>query len=204
MIQWAAFRVAGQARREYTSGVKMDLTYYGNPVLRAKARHVETVDEGLRALASNMLQTMYASDGIGLAAEQVGRTESMCVIDLGAVKPRPGREVEPPSPVPMPLVLVNPEIVKMEGEQVGPEGCLSFPDVYATVRRAETVRVVYTDLENRRQEVDASGLLARALQHEIDHLNGVLLVDRMSMAQKVAVAGKLKRIKQQGAEQAGA
>lgn len=168
---------------------------YGNPVLREKAVPVATVDATVRQLAVDLLETMYGSDGIGLAAEQIGRTERVCVVDVGVARPREGRPPEPAPTVPMPLVLVNPEILTREGEQVGPEGCLSVPEVFVDIRRAQRVRVAYTDLENTRREVDATGLLARALQHEIDHLDGILFVDRMSMAQRVGVAGKLKRIK---------
>ena len=96
---------------------------------------------------------------------------------------------------------MNPEITAADGEQCGDEGCLSFPEIYVKIRRAADVTAAYTDLDNRRQTVRATGLLARAIQHEIDHLNGVLLVDRMSMVQKAALAGKLKRLKKR--EQAG-
>jgi peptide deformylase len=129
---------------------------------------------------------MYAENGVGLAAEQIGRTEAICVIDVPA---------DQACGVKMPLVLINPVIVASEGEQVGQEGCLSFPDVYINVRRAERVEATYLDSEGNKQTVEATGLLSRAIQHELDHLNGVLLVDHMSPVQKVANAGKLKRLK---------
>ncbi len=159
---------------------------YGDPVLRQKAVPVAVVNESVKRLAAEMLESMYAENGVGLAAEQIGRTERMCVIDVPA---------EDACGVKMPLVLVNPEIQSLEGEQCGPEGCLSFPGIYVSVKRAEKAVVAYTDLEGQPQGVEASGLLSRALQHEIDHLNGVLLVDKMSAVQKVANAGKLKRMK---------
>jgi len=159
---------------------------YGNPVLREKAVPVSVVDEGVRALVGDMLASMYAENGVGLAAEQIGRTEAVCVIDVPA---------EQACGVRMPLVLINPKIVEAEGEQVGQEGCLSFPDIYINVRRAQRVKADFLDTEGHTQSVDATGLLSRAIQHELDHLNGVLLVDHMSPVQRVANAGKLKRMK---------
>src|SRR5262249_18014868 len=155
-----------------------------NPVLREKARPVAQVDDAIRALARDMLDTMYGNEGIGLAAEQIGRTEAVMVIDVKGGKPREGRNPEPQPPVPMPVVMINPKIISEEGEQVGPEGCLSFPEVFVNLKRALNVVVTYMDLEGKTQETAATGLFARAIQHELDHLNGVLLVDRMSMTQK--------------------
>lgn len=159
---------------------------FGHAVLREKATPVAVVDDGIRELVADMLASMYAENGVGLAAEQIGRTEAICVIDVPA---------EQACGVKMPLVLINPEIIESAGEQVGQEGCLSFPDIYINVKRAQCVKATYLDVEGREQTVDATGLLSRAIQHELDHLNGVLLVDRMSPVQKVANAGKLKRLK---------
>jgi peptide deformylase len=159
---------------------------YGDAVLRQKATAVAEVDDAIRTLVDDMLASMYAENGVGLAAEQIGRTEAVCVIDV---------PVDQACGVKMPLVLINPEITAAEGEQVGQEGCLSFPDVYINVRRAERVEATYLDPEGNKQTVEATGLLSRAIQHETDHLNGVLLVDHMSPVQKVANAGKLKRLK---------
>lgn len=179
--------------------MKLPIVLFGDPVLRSRSQPVTAITPEIRALARDMLDTMYANEGIGLAAEQVGRKESMCVIDLRAARPRAGRPPEPEPELPMPLVLINPRILAFEGEQDGPEGCLSFPDVFVAVHRSLTIRVSFMNLDGQTQEAAVSGLLARAMQHEIDHLNGVLLVDHMSMAQKVAVAGKLKRLKKQAA-----
>lgn len=169
---------------------------YGDSALREKACAVERVDESVRLLADDMLRAMYAHNGVGLAAEQVGRTEAVCVFDTSSVS-EAGVESGPAADadVPMPVVMVNPTIVRSHGEQVGPEGCLSFPEIFVTVRRAAEVDVRYVDLGNRVHTATVRGLLARAVQHELDHLDGVLLVDRMSPVQKVAVAGKLKRLK---------
>lgn len=171
---------------------------FGNQVLRRKADTVPVVNEEIKALASDMLAVMYASNGVGLAAEQIGRTEAVCVVD---VSPAYGGEGEDavPCPVRMPLVLVNPEIVEAEGEVVDKEGCLSFPDIFVSVKRAERIRVKYLAINGKAAELDADGFLARALQHEIDHLNGVLLYDHMSAVQKVALSGKLRRLKKAAA-----
>lgn len=176
-------------------GMKRSIVMYGDPVLREKARPIEKVDAKVRALAVDLIDTMYAYEGVGLAAEQIGRTEAMFVIDTQGPSPRADRDPEPEPPIPMPAVMINPRIETAEGEQVGNEGCLSFPEIYAKIRRAAKVRVTYMDLDGKTQSADVEGLLARAVQHELDHLNGVLFVDRMSVAQKVAIAGKLKRLK---------
>jgi len=170
---------------------------YGNAALREKAKRVEEVTDEIRALARDMLGTMRDYNGIGLAAEQIGRSEAICVID---VPPELDGEKDGPRLNPdieMPLVLINPEVTESEGSQDGQEGCLSFPEIYATVRRAAEVTVAYTTLDNEQTTIRARGLLARAVQHELDHLNGVLLVDRMSAVKKVAIAGRLKRLRGQ-------
>lgn len=165
------------------------IVIYGNEALRRKSVRVEQVDDHIRQLSRDMLACMYAEKGVGLAAEQIGREEALVVIDV---------PVEEAGGVAMPLVLVNPEITALAGEQDGQEGCLSFPGVYVNVKRAATATVRFMDLDGAVQELETVGLLARAVQHELDHLNGVLLVDRMSAVQKVANAGRLKRLKKDG------
>ena len=162
---------------------------YGHTALRKKAVRVEQVDAAIRELAQAMLSAMYAEKGVGLAAEQIGRDEAIFVLDIPA---------DEAGGLDMPLVLINPEIVAMEGEQDGPEGCLSFPGIYVNVKRAETATVRFLDQDGKPRELVTHGLVARAVQHETDHLNGVLLVDRMSAVQKVANAGRLKRLKKDG------
>ena len=159
---------------------------YGHAALRMKSVPVAAADDSIRALVSEMLAAMYAEEGVGLAAEQIGRTEAVCVIDV----PK-----DQSCGVAMPMVLINPKILETEGEQIGQEGCLSFPGIYINVKRFEKVRVAYMDLDGNARSQEATGLLSRAIQHELDHLNGVLLVDHMSAVQKVANAGKLKRMK---------
>lgn len=167
-----------------------EILKYGRPELREKSKLVDEVTDEIRDIVKDMLSTMYSHNGVGLAAEQIGRDEAICVVDVTGT----GDPSDAPPPVPMPLILINPKIEELEGDQVGPEGCLSFPEIYVNIRRAEEATVSYLDIDGKPQRVRGSGLLARALQHEIDHLNGVLLVDRMSPVQRVSVSGRLKRL----------
>lgn len=174
---------------------------FGHEILRQKAVPVAEVNEAVRQLVRDMLESMYAAKGVGLAAEQVGRTESVCVIDV----PRDAEKEEcreTNAAVAMPLVLINPQILAAEGKQRNEEGCLSFPEIGAPITRADKVTVSYTDLAGARQTLTARGLLSRAIQHEVDHLSGILLVDKMSPMQKLSVAGQLKRLQRQAQEEA--
>jgi peptide deformylase len=176
--------------------VVYEIVTFGQDILRRKAQPVGAVNADLRALAQSMLETMHAARGVGLAAEQVGRDEAVCVIDVPPNTEKPDCVAENAA-IAMPLTLINPEILKVEGTQRNDEGCLSFPDISAPITRANRVTFAYTDLDGQRLTATASGLLARAVQHELDHLNGVLLVDRMSTLQRMAVAGQLRRLQQQ-------
>ncbi len=173
---------------------------YGDPVLREKALPVEATTEGLRRLAEDMIDTMIAEEGIGLAAPQVGETVRLYVVNLAAINPDlyrdrkgPALEGHPPH-----LALVNPRIVKQEGEQTCEEGCLSFPDLYDKVTRPEVVRVEATDLDGRPLEIEGSGLLARVLVHEYDHLDGILFIDHLSKFRLQFLRGKLRKLKESG------
>lgn len=168
---------------------------YGNPVLRKKAGEVKEVDDDIRALAQGMLETMHKERGLGLAAEQVGRTERLFVIDIPAESDIGVDDTRDNPDIEMPLVFINPRITGHGEEvQVGQEGCLSFPEIFANVDRWYEVDAEYTDLDGQPQTLHAKGLLARAVQHELDHLDGILLIDRMSHVKKVALSGKLKRL----------
>jgi peptide deformylase len=175
-----------------------EIVKYGNPVLRAKGKKVEKIDDELRALAADMLETMYDASGVGLAAQQIGRALQLTVIDVSDAENRPsrmwigGEEVDPKEH--MPLILINPELELSSEQEVGNEGCLSFPEVTAEISRSTTVKVNAKDLEGNPIEFEAAGLLGRVVQHEADHLNGILFIDRMSSATKVSLAGKLKRL----------
>ena len=167
---------------------------FGHEALKAKAQPVAEVTAEIKLLVEEMLATMRASRGLGLAAEQIGRTEAIAVVDVPAEFEKP-EHVEFNQAVAMPLVLINPEITASSGRQRDVEGCLSFPDISVHLTRALEVEVLYTDIEGVRRSGKARGLLARAIQHELDHLEGVLIVDRMSPMQRASVAGKLKRLR---------
>ena len=155
-----------------------------DPVLRQLSNPVERVDAPLKKLASDMLDTMYDAPGIGLAAIQIGEPLRMLVIDLA-------KEDEPKAP----QIFVNPEIVSSADERsVYEEGCLSIPDYYAEVERPASVRVRFLDGDGKAQEIEADGLLATCLQHEIDHLNGVLFIDHISKLKRDMVVKKFKKL----------
>lgn len=155
-----------------------------DPVLRQVSKPVERIDEPLLRLADDMLETMYDAPGIGLAAIQVGEPLRMLVIDLA-------KEGEPPAP----HVFINPDVLESGSERsVYEEGCLSIPDYYAEVERPATVRVRYLDRDGRLQEIQAEGLMATCLQHEIDHLNGVLFIDHISKLKRDMVVKKFKKL----------
>ncbi|MCS6779051.1 MAG: peptide deformylase [Geminicoccaceae bacterium] len=154
-----------------------------HPLLKLKARPVERIDEEIRRLMDDMLETMYRAPGIGLAAPQVGVSLRVVVVDLA-------KKDEPPAP----LRLLNPEITWSAEEQVAmEEGCLSLPEQFAEVTRPAAVRVRYRDEEGQEKEIEADGLLARCLQHEIDHLDGILFVDRLSPLKRNMIMRKLAK-----------
>ncbi|MDX8449549.1 peptide deformylase [Mesorhizobium captivum] len=155
-----------------------------DPILRQVSKPVERVDGDLRKLADDMLETMYDAPGIGLAAIQVGEPRRLLVIDLA-------KEDEPPAP----HVFINPEILESSDQRsVYEEGCLSIPDYYAEVERPAAVRVKYLDRDGKLQEMQAEGLMATCLQHEIDHLNGVLFIDHISKLKRDMVVRKFKKL----------
>lgn len=171
----------------------MEIVKYGDPVLGKKSVPVEKVTPELRALASEMLAAMYAADGVGLAAEQVGRTEALCVIDVPP--DAQGADAAANAGVRMPMVMFNPVVSDPEGAQRGSEGCLSFPGISAQVTRARTVTVDWMGEDGKHYSARVRGLLARAVQHEVDHLGGVVFVDRVSSTQALLLRAKLARLK---------
>ena len=176
----------------------LEIVTYGDPVLRAKGKRIQKTDEAIRQLAADMLETLHEANGVGLAAQQVGEALQLTVIDVSDAENRPskmwidGKEVDPKEH--MPLVLLNPELELGRETEIGPEGCLSFPDISADIARAAHVKVRATGLDGEPIEFEAEGLLSRAAQHEVDHLNGILFIDRMSSATKVALTSKLKKL----------
>jgi len=147
----------------------LEVKKYPEDVLKEKALAVDMAEMGLQRLIDNMIETMYASAGIGLAAPQVGVKKRVIVVDVG-----PREEGQPL------IVLINPEIILAEGLIESEEGCLSVPQYIAQIKRAERIIIRGVDREGKPLEIEATGLLARAFQHEIDHLDGVLIIDRIS------------------------
>ncbi len=149
--------------------------------LKTVAQPVDQINDAIKQLASDMLETMYAAPGIGLAATQVDHHIQMVVIDVSEDKNEP-------------LVLINPEIIERDGIQVHEEGCLSVPGIYAKVKRADQVTVRYQDLDNQTQELSATGLLAVCIQHELDHLKGIVFLDHLSVLKRKLALKKLEKI----------
>ena len=181
--------------------MKLSILQYGNPILRAKGKRVEKIDNRIRELAQSMIETMHAANGIGLAAQQVGEALQLTVLDISQVEDRPstmklnGENVDPKSA--MPLVLINPEIQPGDETEMGTEGCLSFPEITGEIERAKSLIVQAQALEGNKIDMEAGGLLARAIQHEVDHLNGILFIDRMNSAAKTALSSRLKRMQKE-------
>jgi peptide deformylase len=179
----------------------LSILQYGDPILRAKGKRIEKIDNRIRELAASMVETMHAAHGVGLAAQQVGEALQLTVIDISQVEDRPstmklnGKEVDPE--MAMPLVLINPEL-ELRGEaEVGVEGCLSFPEISADIERSKLVIARAQTLEGENIEIDAGGLLSRVIQHEFDHLHGILFIDRMNSAAKAALSSRLKRMQKE-------
>ena len=157
----------------------LDIYVLGAPVLRQETTLVTGVTDELRRLMDDMFETMYAANGIGLAAPQIGRPERLSVVDVDD----------------KPFVIINPEIVLAEGKQRSEEGCLSIPEVFGEVERAEHVVVRALDRDGKPFEVDATGLLATCLQHEIDHLHGRLFIDYLSLVKRRAALAKWEKLR---------
>ena len=174
---------------------------YGSPVLRKKGARIEAITPAIKKLIADMFETMYASKGIGLAAQQVGQALQLTVIDVRGVTDRPstlelkGKSADVAEF--MPLVLINPEL-KPIGESVsGPEGCLSFPEIFADIKRPAEVEVKALDEKGDPIHFRCGGLLARAVQHEVDHLQGILFIDRMERADKSALRPELEDLQRE-------
>lgn len=184
----------------------LKIVHYGDPILRKKGKPVTTFDAALGKLADDMVETMHEFRGIGLAAQQVGLALQLCVVDLRGFEEDSQYRIDgstPPLDLIMPLALVNPVVeVVPEPESVAEEGCLSFPGLHGDVTRPEAVHVTYQDVQGHRHELTCDGMLARCVQHEVDHLNGVLYIDRMTKASLAAIDEPLRQLKK--ATRAGA
>ncbi len=159
---------------------KLEILEFPDPRLRTKAQPVDAVDDALRSLVDDMFETMYAAPGIGLAATQVDVHKRLLVVDVSPDKSAP-------------YALINPQIVEMDGEAVTEEGCLSVPGYYEEVTRAEHIRVRFLNRDGEETEMEAEGLLAVCIQHEIDHLDGKLFVDYLSEAKRQRIRKRLQK-----------
>lgn len=182
----------------------LKIVRYPEPVLRAKCRTIPEATTEVRQLAADMLETMHDANGVGLAAPQVGRDVQLAVIDVSH-NPKcvtylriNGESVQMPEH--MPVVFLNPVLELGKDKDTDEEGCLSFPRLRGDIRRSEEIKVTFQTLDGVTQTWETDGLLARAFQHEIDHLNGVLFIDRMSAAAKVGLKRKLTRLMQEWEE----
>ena len=162
----------------------MDVLVYPDPILRRGGKTVTAFDADLRRLSERMMEAMYVEGGVGLAAPQVGLEHKLLVLNpAGDQKDRSGE-----------LVLCNPRLTKKKGREFGEEGCLSFPGIQAEVERWVDITVTYQDLDGKEQTMQASGWLARIVQHEMDHLEGVFFVDRLTATDKLRVKAKLQEL----------
>jgi peptide deformylase len=179
----------------------LEVVKYGHPVLRQKGARVETIDAEIKQLIADMLETMQAAKGVGLAAQQVGRALQLTVVDVRGATDRPstfqreGRQEE--ANAVMPLILINPEVKPIGEGVVGPEGCLSFPEIFSDISRPGEAEVRAMNEKGEMIEFRCGGLLARAIQHELDHLNGILFIDRMTRAEKDELKPQLEELQAQ-------
>ena len=164
----------------------LEVRVYPDPVLRRGGKPVTSVDSELRATAARMMTAMYDEVGVGLAAPQVGIEQKLLVLNPTGSKQDRDQE----------LALINPKITRKKGREFDEEGCLSFPGIQADVERWIEITVTYQDLDGKEQTLKATDLLARIIQHELDHLEGVLFVDRLSAADKLRVRSKLDELEE--------
>ena len=164
----------------------LDLKYYGDPILRKETHTVKEFDSELERFAEDMIETMTTNIGVGLAAPQVGDLRSLIIIDVSSEE----EEEENMEP----LILVNPDIIELSGNCVIEEGCLSIPEVRVEVERPEEIRVIYQDVKGNKEDLKCDGILARVIQHEVDHLRGRLMVDYLSSVKRDLLKSKLQKI----------
>jgi len=162
----------------------LEILKYPHPILKKRCKEVERIDEGIKRLIHDMTETMYGANGIGLAACQIGVPQRVIVLDVSPIDPQHSF-----------LAMVNPEVVSQEGEIDHEEGCLSVPDCFEKVKRRERIQVKGISPEGKEMEIPGEGILAFALQHEIDHLNGILILDRLSHLKREIYRNKLKKEK---------
>ena len=187
--------------------MRLRICTFGEPILRTQGKTVTAFDLPLRHLTNDMIETMHANQGIGLAAQQIGRDLQLCMVDISTLFPKQPCHYRydgktPPIELLMPLVLINP-VVKPVPEPQSPynEGCLSFPGILAEVFRPERIHVAFHDWDGQPHELSCDGLLARVIQHEVDHLNGILFIDRMEKRVAKSLQARLKKLQRQTRDQ---
>ena len=182
--------------------MKLPIVLYGNPILRQKGVEIKEITDDVRLFAQDMIDTMHAACGVGLAAQQVNKALQITVIDVANVADRPSRmwiqqqEVELEKY--MPMVLINPKIEITKKKEVDTEGCLSFPEISADISRGYRVKVNAVDLDGNSLIFEAAGLLGRAIQHEVDHLNGILFIDHIAPSTRKEIKEEISIIRHQG------
>ncbi|HMP98076.1 MAG TPA: peptide deformylase [Kiritimatiellia bacterium] len=175
-----------------------EIRIYDDPVLRVKADPITRVDDEVRALGQEMITIMRQSEGVGLAAQQIGETRAICVIEVPEEYDLDddGNRLNPE--LAMPMVLINPVISAPSKKEVSrEEGCLSFPGIRGSITRPRDIHLTCLDEKGNPVDVDVRGFTARVIQHEVDHLNGILFIDRMSAARRFTLGPKLKRLKEE-------
>jgi peptide deformylase len=176
----------------------LEVVQYGHPVLRQKGAPIASITPEIHKLIADMIDTMRAAKGVGLAAQQVGRALQLTVLDVRGVTDRPstleigGKDADLAAH--MPMVLINAEAKAAGDEETGTEGCLSFPEIFGEIKRAGMADVTALNEKGRAFKFRAGGLLARAIQHELDHLNGVLFIDRMSRSERSELKPRLEEL----------
>ena len=179
--------------------MSLEIVHYNDPVLKRKGEKITEFGDSLASLCSQMVQTMHEAHGIGLAAQQVGRALQLCVVDLRGAEAEFGWKLDgasPPLELIMPMVLANPKVTVARGTPAASseEGCLSFPEIRGDIERAERITAKYQDETGVAHTLECTGLFARCIQHEVDHLNGVLFIDRMSKEVREAVDEAVKAL----------
>ncbi len=177
----------------------LSIVQYNEAILRKRGERIATFDAPLQRLAEDLVETMHEARGIGLAAQQIGLALQICVVDLRAAKAEFDWKLDgkrPPKELIMPLVLVNPKVNAVpDPKTIAEEGCLSFPDIHGDVERPDRITVVYQDPHGHAHTLQCTGLLSRCVQHEVDHLNGVLYIDRMDKPTLARLEPALRALK---------
>jgi peptide deformylase len=177
----------------------LSIVQYNQPILRKKGTRVTVFDAALERFTEALVETMHAAEGIGLAAQQVGRAIQVCVVDLRGTEAEFDWKLDgarPPRDIFMPFALINPDVTVTHGtpEAAAEEGCLSFPEIRGDVKRPEAITVRYQDEKGGVHTLACNGLLARCILHEVDHLNGILFIDRMDKKSRAAVDDEVKAL----------